>query len=151
MWLFQTFKDRNNPLVLGTKKLVQLQIKVTNLFNCSTLITLFRLILSILITTFDIYKSNLYAFCVKKRDLICLYEKLNAHSNVHPLTPRNNDFKLTPVCRRPYRSPLSLPGEMSDSYCSWLSSLSVPNVLVIFRSPARLRGHLCVLPFTVCP
>lgn len=65
IWLFQTFKnDRTNPFTLETKKLVQLQIKVINLYITSILISLFMVTLPIIITTFSIYKSDLYPHCV---------------------------------------------------------------------------------------
>lgn len=64
-WLFQLLKDSSNPLVLGTKKLVQLQIKVINLFTSSILITLFILTIPIIITNTTIYTNKLYPQYVK--------------------------------------------------------------------------------------
>lgn len=47
---FTLLKDRSYPLVLGTKELVQLQIKVINLTSSTTLIALAALIIPIVKT-----------------------------------------------------------------------------------------------------
>lgn len=52
-------------MVLGTKKLVQLQIKVINLFASLTLTTIFILLLPIILSNSQIYKNNLYPYYVK--------------------------------------------------------------------------------------
>lgn len=64
-WLFQLLKDRSNPLVLGTKKLVQLQIKVINLFASSIAITLLMLTIPIILTSASTYKNKFYPQYVK--------------------------------------------------------------------------------------
>lgn len=57
-------RKRSNPSILGTKKLVQLQIKVISLFPSSTLVTLITLTLPIKITNSNVYRSNLCSFYV---------------------------------------------------------------------------------------
>lgn len=64
-WLFQLLKDSSNPLALGTKKLVQLQVKVINSFAPLTIIMLFILTLPIIITSTPIYKSKFFPQYVK--------------------------------------------------------------------------------------
>eukprot|EP00069_Balaena_mysticetus_P004879 bmy_17648T0 len=58
-------RDSSYPLVLGAKKLVQLQVKVINLFSSFALVTLLILIIPIIITNTDFYKSNKYPSYVK--------------------------------------------------------------------------------------
>lgn len=64
-WLFQLLGDRSNPLVLGAKKLVQLQIKVINLLTSFTITTLFILIMPIILTCTPAYENKLYPQYVK--------------------------------------------------------------------------------------
>eukprot|EP00069_Balaena_mysticetus_P016641 bmy_09851T0 len=54
--LTKVLKNRSDPLVLGTKKLVQFQTKEINLFPSSTPVTLTILTLPIKITTSSVYK-----------------------------------------------------------------------------------------------
>ncbi|KAB0399757.1 hypothetical protein E2I00_010889, partial [Balaenoptera physalus] len=62
----------NPKIILGplyckyrTKKLVQLQVRVTNLFSSFTLVTLLILTIPIIVTNTDLYKSNKYSSYVK--------------------------------------------------------------------------------------
>lgn len=63
--LTKLFKNRSDPLVLGTKTLVQFQTKETNLFPSSTPVALTILTLPIKITASDVYKTNRCPFYVK--------------------------------------------------------------------------------------
>jgi len=58
---FLLLKDGSYPLVLGTKKLVQLQIKVINILALSIIITFIILIYPILISLTDFYKNKSYS------------------------------------------------------------------------------------------
>eukprot|EP00069_Balaena_mysticetus_P005902 bmy_18192T0 len=62
-------KDSRYPLVLGAKKLVQLQVKVINLFSSFALVTLLILIIPIIITDTDFYKSDKYPSFVKENTI----------------------------------------------------------------------------------
>jgi hypothetical protein len=57
---FLLLKDGSYPLVLGTKKLVQLQIKVINILTSSIIIKFTILIYPILISLTDFYKNKNY-------------------------------------------------------------------------------------------
>jgi hypothetical protein len=60
---FLLLKDGSYPLVLGTKKLVQLQIKVINILTSSIIIII--LIYPILISLTDFYKNKNYPEYIK--------------------------------------------------------------------------------------
>jgi heme/copper-type cytochrome/quinol oxidase subunit 2 len=62
---FLLLKDGSYPLVLGTKKLVQLQIKVINVLTSSTIIIFIILIYPILISLTDFYKNKNYPEYIK--------------------------------------------------------------------------------------
>lgn len=64
-WLSQLLKDRSNPLVLGAKKLVQLQIKVINLFSTSIAVSIIILILPIVASFTNIFNYSNYPYYVK--------------------------------------------------------------------------------------
>lgn len=64
-WLSQLLKDRSNPLVLGAKKLVQLQIKVINLFSTSIAVSIIILILPIVASFTNIFNHSNYPYYVK--------------------------------------------------------------------------------------
>lgn len=64
-WPSQLLKDRSNPLVLGTKKLVQLQIKVINLFSTSVAVSIIILVLPIVASFTNIFNNANYPYYVK--------------------------------------------------------------------------------------
>eukprot|EP00069_Balaena_mysticetus_P011978 bmy_07348T0 len=75
--------DSSYLLVLGAKELVQLQIKVINLFSSFALITLLILIIPIMITSTNFYKNNKYP------------SYSNPNNNIPSHRPRNIHLKLT--------------------------------------------------------
>src|SRR3712207_8270450 len=59
-------KDVSYPLVLGTKKLVQLQVKVINIFSSLILVSLSVLTLPIISSILNTHKNSTYPHHVKK-------------------------------------------------------------------------------------
>src|SRR3712207_9360738 len=58
-------KDVSYPLVLGTKKLVQLQVKVINIFSSLILVSLSVLTLPIISSILNTHKNSTYPHHVK--------------------------------------------------------------------------------------
>lgn len=81
MFFFKCLKDRSYPFVLAIKIMVELQIKVINIFASSIVISL-TLILPIIASTYNIYKSET---CPHSYNFICLYLYSNPKNNIYPL------------------------------------------------------------------
>lgn len=64
-WPSQLLKDRSNPLALGAKKLVQLQIKVINIFSTSVAVSIIILVLPIMASFTNVFNSINYPYYVK--------------------------------------------------------------------------------------
>ncbi|KAF5912037.1 hypothetical protein HPG69_003311 [Diceros bicornis minor] len=92
----RTILDRSNPLVLGTKKLVQLQIKVINIFASFILISLFILILPI-ITASSIHKNDLYPYYLPSTiSSNSSSDEKDQNWQIHPIWPP----PMTPLSHR---------------------------------------------------
>lgn len=79
-FFFKRLKDRSYPFVLAIKILVELQIKVINIF--ASIVISLTLILPIIATTYNIYKSETYP---RSYNFICLYLYRNPKNNIYPL------------------------------------------------------------------